>query len=131
MIVRTADYLSEAYSELSSDYYLRRLPGRPGYSVRCRKPYFSKEKKEEYRNSLWSVIFKEATLRAKADYADSEKREMWAKRYKAVIDDYRRKRKSLIDSTGRRRVPAYLWLFIRSEIMKEMKREAEDRGHIS
>lgn len=120
MIVRTADYLSEIKGRVDTDSYLRQIPGRPGYSVKCKKPQLSKEQREEYRNMATSRAFKEATIRAKAEYKDPLRKKYWAERQSALIADYEKRGKSLWDANGKRRIPVRLWDFIRGEIIKEL-----------
>ena len=66
MIVQTADYLSGISGKLDEGYYLRRIPGRPGYSVKCKKLEFDETKKDRYRNARVSLVFKEATAMAES-----------------------------------------------------------------
>ncbi|MBR1809001.1 MAG: hypothetical protein IJ776_06410 [Paludibacteraceae bacterium] len=120
MIVKTADFLSELSGQGDGDYYLRRVPGKPEYSVKCRKPKLSKKKKKEYGDTERSRIFREAAVRAKAEYADAEKRVEWQRRYDAAREDLRKRGTAAYDINGKMKLPAYLWLYIRREIMNEM-----------
>ncbi len=123
MIVKTADYLSEASGNGGGDYYLRRIPGRPEYSVKCKKPRFSKAKRKAYAETERSKIFKAAAQRAKAEYADAEKRAEWQRRYDAAKESQRKRGGSIYDSRGKLKLPPYLWLYIRKEVHKEVLAE--------
>ena len=124
MIVRTADYLSGISGKLDDGYYLRRIPGRPGYSVKCKKPEFDETKKDRYRNARVSLVFKEANVRARAEYRDPEKRAIWEAKYAAAKADFAKRGKSIEGADGRLRLPARLWEYVRREIIKEMSANA-------
>lgn len=120
MIVKTAEFLSEVSGNGDGDYYLRRVPGKPEYSVKCRKPKLSKKKKKEYGDTELTRVFKEAASRAKAEYADVVRRAEWQHRYDAAKEDLRKRGTAAYDENGKMKLPAYLWLYIRREIMREI-----------
>jgi len=115
MIVEVAPFLSSIGGSVDKNHYLRPISGRPGYAAYCVKPQYSTLKKKELAEAETVLNFVKNQEEAKRQYHDPVLRAEWEKRHHEALRAAS-KRNSLIATTGKSRVPARLWDYIRREI---------------
>ncbi len=116
MVVHTDSFIQSLGGSIDKDHYLRPLPHRPGYSVYCLKPKFSKSKQKIMAQRPQVQAFKDYTAAAKAAYHDPEQRALWDQRHQQALKKAQKRGNPFDHKTLRQEVPIRLWDYIRREL---------------
>ena len=117
MIVHVASFLESIGGSIDKDHYLRPIPGRLGYAAYCRKPDYSKKKREEMSQRTMVKAFSQVSAEASAILRDPVQREAWAEKHCAALREASRHQR-MPDAKGKPAVPARLCDFVRRELSK-------------
>ena len=117
MTVHVASFLESIGGSIDKDYYLRPLPGRPGYAASCHKPDYSKLKRKEMSERPIVKAFSQISAQASAILRDPVQREAWAEKHRAALREASRHQR-MPDAKGKPAVPARLYDYIKKELFK-------------
>ena len=117
MIVHVASFLESIGGSISPDHYLRPLPGRKGYAAYCKKPDYSKKKREEMSERQMVKTLNDVTQEASLILRDPSLRVAWEEKHKAALREAS-KHQRRPDENGKPYVPARLYDYVKRELWK-------------
>ncbi|MBQ5388338.1 MAG: hypothetical protein IIU55_04605 [Paludibacteraceae bacterium] len=118
MIVHVASFLESLGGSIDKEYYLRPIPGRPGYAAYCHKPEYSKKKQKEMAEREAVKKLSRVSAEASAILRDPERRAEWQAKYSAALREAS-KHQRMPDAKGKPYVPGRLCDYVRRELHKE------------
>ena len=122
MIVHVASFLESIGGSIDKDHYLRPIPGRVGYAAYCRKPSYSKAKKQEMAQHFVVQNFRTINAEACAILHDPEQKALWQKKHLQALREASRHQR-MPQANGKPPVPARLYDFIKHEISLARKQK--------
>ena len=117
MTVHVASFLESIGGSIDNDHYLRPISGRPGYAAYCRKPDYSKQKRQEMSERPIVKSFSQVSTKASAILRNPIQREIWAEKHFAALREASRHQR-MPDEKGKPVVPARLYDYIKKELFK-------------
>ena len=131
MIVEKATFLSSLKGSLNDDFYLRGLPGRPGWAVACPKPQYDEKEKAKMRERKEVKAFINAQDIAKQIYRDPVQKQLWGARYEREKANMEKHKCLYNPVTGKPNIPMRLWDYVKSEVSKAIKNGQTDTLYLT
>lgn len=121
MIVKAAEFLASLGGDMGN-YWLRPLPGRPGWAVVCKKPEYTKRDREEMGKRKQVRQFSEDARVVSAILKDPVQKAEWQARWRAAANE-EMKHPHRSGAHDKPYLPQRLCDFIRQELAQERKRK--------
>lgn len=125
MIVHVASFLESLGGSIDREHYLRPIPGRTGWAAYCRKPEYSKAKRNEMAERPIVKSFAAISAEASAILQDPVRRAEWQVKYNAALRNASKHQRAP-KKDGKPPVPGRLCDFVRKELAKTAKEGRTD-----